>query len=219
MDDDDWGPIPAEVLEIYFNDLDERVEFLAHLYNNAKKKEALTLCCVYIESLAQRLYVTEKKGASKEKFVRVLCEFGEQSELCLVHPPSLVEAMIGCGSTDVARIIVPKIGEQLCTREDLLTAAAPSLTSDQYTTLEKSVWHGTVAAQMYRHFRNPLVHRMYSSGGVILGGRTFPGFSVLYPALGKVAGKWKEVLAGSAQGKGPVEAPRTLPNPTTRADG
>lgn len=201
MDVDDWGPIPAEVLEGYFSDLDEQVRFLAILYNDRRKLEALTLCCVYIESLAQKIYPTEKKGASKEKFVKVLCEFGDQPELCLVHPPTLAAALTGCGSTqaEIAKVIAPQIIDGLYALDEFLGSVTPLLTSDEYAVLEQSTWHGTVAAQTYHYFRNPLVHRMYSSDGVILGGKRFGGFDILYPALWKIAGKWKEVLTSNVQ--------------------
>jgi hypothetical protein len=195
---EDSGEIPAEVIEDYSSYLDERIEFLASLCRDRKKEEALTLCCVYIESLAQKVYGDCGKG-SKRNFVQAALEFGGDKSLSLIHLPSLAEALKGCGPehSGIEKALRPQVSDRLNTEEEVLAILGPLLTSEQLKLLRDSLWHGTVAAQMYRYFRSALVHEMYTSDGIILGGVTFRGFAVLYPVLQKVALAWKDRLASA----------------------
>lgn len=206
------GDLP-EVFEAYLRYLDAKVAFLEHLYRNDHKEEALTLCCVYIEGLAQRIYSTEqKKEGSRKLFVRVLLQHGGEESLCLVDPPTLANSVRGakkCGAPhlELATSIEENFCEspvQLRTIDDLVAEAEAKLGAEELALLKETAWMGTIAALAYREFRNPLIHDLHASHGLVFSNTLYRGspigrisFVDLYRALVRVVDHWKTVFAAS----------------------
>ena len=40
-----------QYIEIWFDDFDDRVQFLVQLWEDGRQDEALTLCCAYIDAI------------------------------------------------------------------------------------------------------------------------------------------------------------------------
>ena len=77
----------AGFIKAYFDDLAQRSTFLAELAETGHQKEALLLCCCYIEGIANHLCWPGSRN--KQNFVRVLKEYGGEEVLCRIHPGQL----------------------------------------------------------------------------------------------------------------------------------
>ena len=200
-----------EVFEDYFRFLDDKIAFLDVLYQDNRKEEALTLCCVYIEGLAQRIYSSgPKRSSSKQVFVKVLLEYGGEALLCLVDPVTLAESMRGvrdCGEPCVS--LGEKIKAHYCASptelrsiDELVANARSRFSTEELALLEKHAWLGTIAALTYKKFRSPLVHELHAVGGIRLSDTVYRGapvdrisFTTLYPALKRISDHWKHIFS------------------------
>jgi hypothetical protein len=92
-----------EMIDAYFEDLQDKADFARNLYDSGRRDESLVLCCAYISALANHLYGGEKQD--RLNFSRILVEHGKQEELALVHPRPLLDALRGCGATRIANVL------------------------------------------------------------------------------------------------------------------
>lgn len=209
-----------EVFEAYIRYLDTKVAFLEHLYRDDRKEEALTLCCVYIEGLAQRIYSTEQKKEGRRKlFVKVLLEHGGEESLCLVDPPTLANSLRGaskCGASHLE--LASGLKDHFCdspvqlrTFDELLAEAETKLGAEELALLKETAWMGTIAALAYREFRNPLVHNLHASHGLVFSNTLYRGspiprvsFKDLYRALVRITVHWKSDFAARLPTRGEV---------------
>jgi hypothetical protein len=206
---------PASLLEVYQayrRYLDERVAFLEVLQQQGRQQEALTLLCVYLEGLAQRIYGKGSRvRGSRENFVRVLIEQGGEEQLALVDRTVLCDALRHGGDklTREACAALAEVIEgepagsagELSTIDEVLEAARPKLAREQRRLLAGQVWRGTLAAVAYDRFRNPLVHDLHAPTDLPLDNLTFRGapvpsitFAVLYRALRRIGSHWMRLI-------------------------
>src|SRR5687768_8513103 len=75
-------------------------EFLDKLNQNGRKREAMTLCLVYIERLAQRLY----KGKPGSNFRNALINCSQDPLMGLVHPLQAIRALLKTNNTEWHKI-------------------------------------------------------------------------------------------------------------------
>lgn len=208
--------MPRDVREVvtgYILHIHDKIAFLETLYDQGRGDEALTLCCVYIEGLAQRIYGKGSKGGSKRLFVKVLLEHGGEESLRLVDPPTLVKSLRGvttsCGGPNLLGL-AESIEVHYCTLnptelrtiDDLLDGARKDLPAELLPLLGEHVWRGTIAALVYRELRSPLAHgRPGAPAGLFFGNTVFRGkqvervsFDTIYAALWRIGKFWKEQL-------------------------
>jgi len=179
------------IIAAYFEDLEARALFASALREQGHPQEAMTLCCCYIDGLANLLYHDSDKSAFN--FVRLLKEHGRQSELTRVCPLVLTRWLEANRPklAPTARKLSTALGEDLhriMSDVELSAAVSRVLTKQEAETLAGEMWRAAIAFVAYTHLRVPSVHSTGSSGGVIVGsgGPSTPvriSFDTLFPAL------------------------------------
>ena len=148
-------------ISAYFDEEGRKVAALTQLAASGYGDEALVLCLVYIERLAQKLcWPSDTAG---HNFVRSLAEFGMDPELPLIHPKQLVSALkkLSAGWQLLAGVLehqFPGPSYELLAIDAFERSVAGPLTLEQLATLRAQLWRGTVAAIAYYWLRNPAVH-------------------------------------------------------------
>lgn len=80
-----------EIMNAFFDDALQRVDFLGELDRGGHRAEALTLCLTYIDSFAQWLrYPREGVGQNS---VESLCDHEQFAYFSLIHPLQMVRAL------------------------------------------------------------------------------------------------------------------------------
>jgi hypothetical protein len=74
----------------YIDDAKAKVAFLGELAQTGHKDEAMTLCLVYIDRFAQKLFWSSNQ--SGRNFVNALIQYGGDSFMRLCHPEQAVRA-------------------------------------------------------------------------------------------------------------------------------
>lgn len=194
----DQPDVPEQAIMANLRHVQEKVGFLGTLYDEGRKQEALTLCCVYIEGFAQRIYSKSSDRKSQYLFVRVLLDHGGEEILRLVDPPTLMKKLnLGEPPEALARI-------SSASPVELLTIeSVHNLLEDEDQ--KKLTWKATIAALVYSELRSPLAHdRPPSSHGLWLSDTVFQGepigrisFDVIYPALCRIAEHWKVLFVSN----------------------
>jgi hypothetical protein len=78
----DSSTAKAHFIRAYFERLDRKIDMLTRLAEAGYKDEALTLCLVYIDGLAQRLmWPSDKSGFN---YVAALSQFANDEELGMI---------------------------------------------------------------------------------------------------------------------------------------
>lgn len=191
----------AGFIDAYFDNLQERVDFLAELWSATKQDEALTLCCCYIDGIANHAYWDA--DASAHNFASVLMEFGGEPDLLLHSPLSLVRWMekSGAKGQDVLSKTLRAIPEvelrKLFLPDDFYRFIESQYRHNDFGKVKKHLWRGSVAYIAYTHLRNPFVHNLAGSGGVLIGADDSPqrievGFPTLYRALKRILVEMRE---------------------------
>lgn len=147
----------------YFEDLDRKIEALPRLADHGFEDEALTLCLVYIDGLAQALYWPDERNGVN--FVRALCEHSGDLEFGLVHPLQLARALEAMKPAwhpiaAAVRAAFPGPSYELSEVTSVLNALNGRLATAQLTVLAPEVWRGTIAAIAYYRMRIPAVHQL-----------------------------------------------------------
>jgi hypothetical protein len=173
-----------EVMNGFFDDASQRVDFLSELDRGGHRTEALTLCLTYIDSFAQWLqYPREGVG---QNFVESLCAHEQFTYFSLIHPLQMVRALAAMNGSwpmhsKTIESIFPAPPYELM---DRLTFAR-SLTrvgQNVLQAIQQEFWRGTVASVAYYWLRNPSVHRFGSSPSVSFGSTVYQGTEP--PSLG-----------------------------------
>ncbi len=172
-------------IEATLEEFNERVAFLDELYEDGHEKEALLLCCCYIESLANTLY-QQKKG-NRWKFVRILREYGREEMLWHIHPKQLRTWIADAKEKWLQQIgskltgVLTRAEGKLYTEEQILNFVEPDVDAKELAKIKDNIWGGTLAALAYKGIRNPLVHEMIAQASMSFDRTTFKG--KLMPAL------------------------------------
>jgi hypothetical protein len=170
-------PDEISLIIAYFDDLDRKIDVLSRLAAHGFENEALTLCLVYIDGLAQALcWPDERNGVN---YVRALCEYSGDVELGLVHPLQLARALEAMKHTwhptaAAVRVAFPGPSYELCEVAAVLDTLDGPLTGAQLTALATELWRGTIAAVAYYRMRNPAVHHL-GAATISFGGTTLSG--------------------------------------------
>ena len=153
-------------ISAYFDELEHKIEALTNLTNEGYRDEALTLCLVYIDGLAQRLcWPSERNGVN---FVKALTEHTNDVEMGLIHPLQLIRVLDSLKAkwkpvSTAVRTTFPGPAYDLLLPGHLITAVAGVLSSVQRADLTREMWRGTIAAVAYYRMRNPAVHALGAS--------------------------------------------------------
>lgn len=198
------------LIKASFEDMKQRIAFLVKLNRTGHKKEALLLCCCYIEGFGNNLYWPDEQ--STWNFVRILKEYGGEEVLWHIHAMQLWIGLDEARSKQVRKIgeklrpLLEKAKGRLYTEEEIVTLAEAALPADDLNTLKRNLWRGTLAALAYNRIRSRLVHKL-SGGDITFDETTFKGkpvppldFSLFYRALRRIfqevkrlsltSGKW-----------------------------
>lgn len=157
-------------MQAYFDHMLAKAGVASQLYGSGHRDEATTLCCCYIDGLANLLYADDVRSAFN--FVRILREHGRQPEFARVRPIVMtrwllannkklasarkLEAAMG---TDLARIMSEGEFDAMMARH---------LTKQEYDTLCPERWRASLGFVAYLHLRIPAVHRTGPPGGVVV---------------------------------------------------
>jgi hypothetical protein len=200
----------ASYIRAFFDDLDDRVRFLAQLYSAGRQDEAVTLCCTYIDGLGNLLFWPEERTAAN--FTRLLREHGGNSAFSAFHLKILVRWLETATSTrlrelasklDVAERASPAV---FYSEADFRALLSSSLSPDAYQRLEKELWRGTLAFLAYDRVRIPFVHSLRGYSAVSFGESKYNGqmvpnidFRLLFEALQSIAASTRRISLDSGR--------------------
>lgn len=184
----------AFLIEAYFDDLEDRIDFLNQLNGDGRVDEALMLCCCYIEAIGSRRYhQSERKG---KNFAKILEEGSKNDLFSMVHPSKLLQVLknkkLFKNTIEKIEPIIIAYGKSLQTQGDILADLHSVLAPEQGAWFEDNLFKGTISAVTYDLVRNELVHDV-SAGTVTFSETTINGnpvpdldFKLLHPALRNV---------------------------------
>ncbi len=182
-------------IEAYFGEISARAAFLDELRARGHFREALLLCCCYIDGLASGLYGPAR--GPHENFVRVIRELGGNDVLNRVHPVKL-RTWLNSRAPDQLKRLRPPLGDLLDVRElftvdEFCARAASRLTEPQVSLLRPELWRGTLASLAYEQLRCALVHHLTAPDAIAFSTTTSDGaaapevgFEQLRPVLDHV---------------------------------
>jgi hypothetical protein len=155
-------------IEAFFDDLQSRINFTRELHKTGHRDEAVLLCGCYIDGLGNYLY---SDSGTHEKFVRVVCEYGDAEFLTRIHIRQLRESldkMSGKKAVAALRALdtaFPEVPNELLTEAQVLD---PLKEMDDETRmwLTEQLWRGTLASVAYTRLRSPSVHELGAPGGI-----------------------------------------------------
>jgi hypothetical protein len=176
--DDNDQDAKAFFIRAYFDDLARRSAFLAELAETGHEKDALLLCCCYIEGIANHLYWPDSQA--KQNFVRVLIEHGRCEVLRWIHPDRLRRSLDDAPS-DMRKKLARSLKHtesRLYSQDEIGIMLSESLTGEEMAEVRGHLWRGTVAAVAYEHIRSQFVHWLGGPNGVTFGDTTFKGAPV-----------------------------------------
>jgi hypothetical protein len=200
-------------IDSYFKDLKERFDFLLELEQNGHIREAILLCCCYIESLGNMRYWQESRD-NNLNFVRALINFGSNKyPWDHIHLKQIERHFnfLGCRK-EVYKNIAEKIKRvlndsriELYTKEDVIDLSLNVLDEEEQQNFEERLWGCTLASIAYEELRCNQVHRLSSSVNISFSSTTFQerplpemSFKLLYDELNTIfdkiknSGKWFE---------------------------
>lgn len=172
----DSSSAKADFIKAYFDELDRKIDVLTRLAEAGFKDEALTLCLVYIDGLAQRLmWPSDKSGFN---YVAALSQFANDEELGMLHPKQVAGALDDMKPAwhpvaAAVRAAFPGPAYELIPAAAVLSALT-GLNAAQISMLQSEMWRGTVAGIAYYWMRNPAVHALGAST-LSFDGSTFLG--------------------------------------------
>ena len=192
-----------EFITAYFEELDKKINLLVKLTEDDHEDEALLLCLVYIDGLANWLHLPDKD--SPRNFSKALTMHGGNETFSLILPNWLIKALpwkSAPGGLDAAlsTAIAALPSDQAFLPREFLDRVRRRLTLTDYTWLEREVWRGSIANAIYTSLRSPGVHYGGVSHGLSFSTSTFRGeripridFHNLHPALISLAAHVKKV--------------------------
>ena len=183
MTEPDYSVIEAEtkrhMIDAYWDDVAERVEYLNELVKRGRFTEALTLCSTYLDGVASVLAPAGSKNGPA--FCAALVAHEDSPYFSLIHPLQAIRETGRLGgdwpaiSSKLATVF-PGRQYDLHTEADFMAAVKGSLSASECALLAPELWRASLAGIAYYWIRNPAVHE--------LGGASTIGFSTSY-YLGK----------------------------------
>ena len=170
----DHGNLKAkrEFIDALFEDLHAKIDRLDEFFEQGHHDEAMTLCCVYLDGIANNVYPDSDRSAFN--FVQLLREHGEDTELDLISPLALVRWIKDERPTranvadNVSQALATKMTE-LRDEDALIGELGKLLTGDDLEYVKKEVWRGSVAYVAYRRLRVPFIHQIRGYSAVVVG--------------------------------------------------
>jgi hypothetical protein len=196
-------------IRAYFEDLEQKFNFLPELAREGHSDEARLLCCCYIDWLGNWMYDPQK--GSRRNFVRVLEEYGGEEILLYIHIRQLENAL---SNSQPDQQILSKISsildnerDELHTEQELIDLVRGVLTGNELERFKKQLWRGSLASIVYSEMRCPDVHRGAAPTAITFDKTTFRNkpvpaldFVLLHPVLKRIlqvakneslkSGKW-----------------------------
>lgn len=180
----------------FFDELDDKIDFLAQLLEQGRRDEALTLCAAYLDGLSN--WLSTDSGAHRN-FSRTLGALGGEPVFGLVLPAELLKALpersAPPGCSDALRSWVTELTDnEAWVPYELTQALNEPLGRDAASWISNEYWRGTVASAVYSRIRNPGTHWLGSAEALTFSSTTHRGaplpdigFDMLYRALRRIA--------------------------------
>jgi hypothetical protein len=178
--------VQAEIIDAYWDDVDERVAYLTALLGAGRHNEALTLCATYLEAVAHALVSTN--AVASEQFADELEEHASDPYLTLVHPLQLVRMAAQINGLSPSALhglaaTFPGPEHTLLHREQALDIVHATLAYTDASLVERSIWKGTIAYVVYDFIRTQSFRRREGVRTIGLGtafreGASMQGLSV-----------------------------------------
>lgn len=164
--------VQAEIIDAYWDDVDERVSYLSALLGAGRHNEALTLCATYLEAVAHALVSTN--AVASEQFADELEEHASDPYLTLVHPLQLVRMAAQLNGLSPSALhglnaIFPGPEHTLLHQSQALDIVRSTLAYPDATLIERSIWKGTIAYVVYDFIRTQSFRRREGALTVGLG--------------------------------------------------
>jgi hypothetical protein len=192
-----------EFIRAFFDYAVDRSAFLRQLFDQGRQDEAVTLCCCYIDGLANMVYWDSDR--SQFNFVRLLREHGKHPDLEKATALALIR-WIETSRAALAPIAV-KIRQHMSAE---LTRIQPEvelrarlqrlLSPPDFQQLSHELWRATLASIAYQRMRVPFVHRLGGPAAVVVGSGDHRSadvihidFGVLHAALDAIIAHFREL--------------------------
>ncbi len=162
----------AELIEAYWNDVDERALYLMVLLGAGRNNEALTLCAAYLEAVAHAL--VSARGSEPAAFSDETEELASDPYLSLVHPLQLVRVVAMTeGLSKSARLSLAQTfpGPELTLLHpsQALETVRATLTYAESEIVERVLWKCTIAYVIYDFIRTQSFKRREGTRTIGLG--------------------------------------------------
>ncbi len=175
-----------EFIDAFFDDYDNKANYLRELYKTDRRDEARILCACYIDGLASALCWPDER--SNYNYVAILRAHGGNEIFAYIHPKMLDDALNKLSEQRKWKKIFPTISDKLKVADrrlyeehEILELLAPHLNAAELELVRKEFWRGTFAAIIYSRFRVSAVHGFGPPDGTTFDLTTFKGKSV--PAI------------------------------------
>jgi hypothetical protein len=184
-----------DFIEAFFEHWGKKIFFLRELFDSGHQDEAAILCYVYVDGFGHSLFRSTKSSASR--FVLVLCEYGQNPFLPLIHPKGLIRWLQEENESAKYKALASKLEAlwssrklELIEKNEFRELMLPHLTQQEAAIFEKELWRSTLAKAAYDWLRNKFIHTLRGYGGLSFDGTTYQGkpipdigFSTIYDAL------------------------------------
>jgi len=174
-------PGSAELIDAYWDQVEERVLFLLPLLAANRHDEALTLCATYLEGVAHAL--VSANGPASDSFADETEELASDPYLSLVHPLQLVRIVgttKGISPSAVHGIAArfPGPGHTLLLQEQAVAAVRETLAPTDAAIVERALWKCTIAYVVYDFIRGQSFQRREGARTIGLGAAFHEGETV-----------------------------------------
>lgn len=197
-------------INAFFDDLDNKAEYLVELYKAGRRDEARILCSCYLDGIASALCWPDDR--SNYNYVKTLREYGGNEILGYIHPKRLDEALAKLSKRgDKWKVIHESISgklkvveKQLYQEKEILEMIGPLLKETHVEIVSRELWRGSFAAIVYDRYRVVAVHGFGPPDGTTFKGATFQGkpippidFSMVHDCLRRITNAAK-VISGKS---------------------
>lgn len=173
--------VQAEIIDAYWDDVDERVAYLNALLGAGRHNEALTLSATYLEAIAHAL--VSANAVASEQFADELEEHASDPYLTLVHPVQLVRMAAQIHGLSPSALhglaaVFPGPEHTLLHQSQALDIVHANLAYTDANLVERSIWKGTIAYVVYDFIRTQSFRRREGARTIGLGTAFREGSSV-----------------------------------------
>jgi hypothetical protein len=201
-----------EFIDAFFDDLDNKANYVLDLYSAGRRDEARILCSCYIDGLASALCWPDER--TNYSYARILKEHGGNEIFAYVHPKMLDEALNKLSKRgDKWKAIHGRVSgklratdRRLYEEREILDLLATVLSKSAMELVSRELWRGTFAAIIYDRFRVAAVHGFGPPDGTTFDVTTFRGkpvpridFFMVHDCLKRVVGAARELSKKSGK--------------------